>query len=145
MTILDAYKNDFLLFLEAGYIATNQMDEDSAIKLFKAAEALDAKSPLIKIGFGYLALHKLELKQAKKLFNEVLQQDPNNEMAKTFLGIATCLTPKEMTQGEKLLEETKKSSNPEIQKLTKTALDFVDTFLKKEPSPVEGKKRENKK
>ena len=141
MTILNAYKNDFLLFLETGYIAVNQMDEDAAIKLFKAAEALDPKNPLIKIGFGYLSLHKLELKQAKELFNEVLKEDPNNEMAKAFLGITTCLSPKEMMQGEKLLEETKKSSNPEIKKLTKTALDFVDNFLKKEPSPVEGKKK----
>jgi tetratricopeptide (TPR) repeat protein len=141
MSILEEYKQDFLLFLETGFIATNQTDEDSAIKLFKAAEILDKTNPLIKIGLGYLALHKLELKQAISLFEEVLKKDPKNEMAKAFLGLAMSLTPKEMLKGEKLLNETLQSDDKGIKKLASIALDFVDKFLKKEPTPVEGKKK----
>jgi len=145
MSILDEYKQDFLLLLEAGFIATNQTDEDSAVKLFKAAEMLDKTNLLIKIGMGYLFLHKLELKQASSLFEEVLKKDPKNEMAKAFLGITISLMPKEMLKGEKLLQETlEKSDDKGIKKLAGIALDFVDKFLKKEPSPVEGKKKGKK-
>lgn len=144
MNGLDEYKQDFLLLLEAGFIATNQTDEDSAIKLFKAAEVLDKNNSLIKIGLGYLSLHKLELKQASSLFEEVLQKDPKNEMAKAFLGITISLMPKEMLKGEKILQETLESDDKGIKKLASIALDFVDKFLKKEPSPVEGKKKGKK-
>ena len=144
MSMLDEYKQDFLMLLEAGFIATNQTDEDSAIKLFKAAAALDKNSPLIKIGLGYLSLHKLELKKASSLFEEVLKKDPNNEMAKAFLGITISLMPKEMLKGEKMLTETLKSDDKGVKKLAGIALDFVDKFLKKEPSPVEVKKKDKK-
>jgi hypothetical protein len=144
MNILDELKKDFLLFVEAGFIATNQTDEDSTIKLFKAAEVLDKTSPLIKIGEGYLALHKLELKNAIKAFDEVLKKDPDNQMAKVFLGIANSLSPKDVLKGEKILSETSKSDDTQVKKLSNMALDFVDKFLKKEPSPVEVKKKAKK-
>ncbi|EKE21596.1 MAG: hypothetical protein ACD_7C00173G0002 [uncultured bacterium] len=144
MNSLDKYKQDFLLLLEAGYIATNQTDEDSAVKLFKAAELLDKNNALIKIGFGYLALHKLELKEAASLFEEVLKQDTKNEMAKAFLGITIALMPKDTLKGEKILKEALESDDKGVKKLAGIALDFVDKFLKKEPSPVEGKKKGKK-
>jgi len=144
MSILDEYKQDFMLLLEAGFIATNQTDEDAAIKLFKAAEAIDKTNPLVKIGFGYLALHKLELKEAISSFEQVLKEDPKNEMAKAFLGIAISLTPKDMVKGEQLLHETLESDDKGVKKLAGIALDFVDKFLKKEPTPVEGKKKGKK-
>lgn len=141
MSMLDEYKDDFLLLVEAGFIAINQTDEDAAIKLFNAARILDKTSPLIKIGFGYLALHKLELKKAIQAFEEVLKKDPKNDMARAFLGIAISMTPKNMVKGEQLLEETLKSDDKEVKKLAGIALDFVDKFIKKEPTPVEGKKK----
>lgn len=141
MERLEKYKKDFILFLEAGFIAINQADEDSAIKLFKAAEILDPKNTLIKIGQGYLHLHKLELKQAIDVFEGVLKKEPGNEMAKTFLGIALSWTPTDTMKGEKLLTETTKSKDDPIKKLSMTALDFVEKFIKKEPSPVEVKKK----
>ena len=141
---LDDYKKDFLLFVEAGYIAINQLDEDSAVKLFKAAEILDKENPLIKIGFGYLYLHKLELKKSIEAFESVLKKDPKNEMAKAFLGIALSMTPNDMAKGEKILEETLKSSDKGLKKLAGIAIDFIERFVKKEPSPVEGTKRKGK-
>ena len=82
---LKQYKEDFFLLLEAGFIAVNAADEDSAIKLFKASELLRPESTFPKVGFGYMHLCKLELKQAVALFREVLAKEPENEMAKTFL------------------------------------------------------------
>lgn len=132
MSKLENFKDDFVLLLEAGFIAVNQADEDSAVKLFKAATLLNEKSSLPKIGLGYLHLHKLELKQSCKLFKEVLEEEPDNEMAKTFLGLAMTFTTDKVSEGEKILSESaSKSSDEGIQNLAETALDFVEKFIKK--------------
>jgi len=138
---IEEYKKDFILFVEAGFIAINQADESSAVKLFKAAEMLDSKNILTKIGMGYLHLHKLELDKAVTFFKKALEIDPANEMAKTFLGIALSWIPTKEKEGEKILKTTKKSNDSQIKDLSSLALDFVEKFIKKEPSPAEIKKK----
>ncbi len=136
----DAYKNykeDFLLLLEAGFIAVNAADEDSAFKLFKAAEVLKPESTFPKVGFGYMHLCKLELKQATKIFREVLDKEPDNEMAKTFLGICMTLIPNEVAAGEKSLKELTQSGDSSIQKLANIAIEFAEKFVKKSSSPLQ--------
>lgn len=130
------YKEDFILLAEAGFIAVNQADEDSALKLFRAAELLDPKNILPKIGFGYLHLHKLELKQAVKNFEEVLEIDPQNDMAKAFMGLCLSMMPNSIDKGEKILEQTLKSKDPQIKQMAGSAIEFVDKFIKKTPGPA---------
>lgn len=137
---LKNYGEDFFLLLEAGFIAINCADEDSAIKLFKASELLRPESTFPKVGFGYMHLCKLELKQAMHLFREVLAKEPQNEMAKTFLGICMTLVPNEMANGEKALEELKQSKDSGIKRLANTAMDFMEKFIKKSPSPAQPQK-----
>lgn len=137
--LLNKYKSDLLLFLEAGFIAVNQADEDSALKLFKAAKLLDSSNPLCGIGMGYLHLHKLEIKESIRHFEEVVKKDPSNEMAKAFLGIAMAMSAEKVNEGEKILHETQNSHDKGIKNLSNTAIDFVEKFVKKAPSPVEGK------
>lgn len=139
------YTPDFVLLLESGFIAVNQADEDSALKLFRASQVLNPNNVLPKVGFGYLHLHKLELKQACTSFEEVLAQDPHNEMAKTFLGICMSMQPTTTTKGEKILEQTHKSKDPMIKKLSDTALDFVERFIKKSPGPAATQQQPHKK
>jgi uncharacterized membrane-anchored protein len=134
MIDLEKFKDQFVLLLEAGFIAVNQADEDSAIKLFKAAALLNSKSTLPQIGFGYLYLHKLELKQACKIFEEILKKEPHNDMAKTLLGLSMTMTADQVAQGEKMLTDTAKtSSDSQIKTLAESALTFVDQFVKKSP------------
>lgn len=133
------FKDDFYVLLEAGFIAVNQADEDAAVKLFKAAEMLDPKNILPTVGFGYLHLHKLELSQAIKRFEEALQKEPGNDMAKSLLGICMSLSPEMMAQGEKILAQTMKSKDPSIKELSNTALDFVEKFVKKPSGPAGNK------
>lgn len=136
------YKEDFILLLEAGFIAVNQADEDAALKLFRAAELLEERNPLPKVGFGYLHLHKLELKQACKAFEDVLDEDPQNDMAKAFLGLSLSMQPNTVDKGEKMLEQTLKSKDPLIKRLSDTAIDFVERFIKKSPGPAgEGRRK----
>ncbi|MFI5334687.1 MAG: hypothetical protein ACHQT8_05945, partial [Chlamydiales bacterium] len=87
---------------------------------------------------GYMHLCKLELKQACKMFDEVLAKDPGNEMAKAFLGLSLALTPNEIAKGEKILEESaQKSKDSTVKTMAKTAIDFVERFVKKTPGPMQ--------
>ncbi len=136
------YQKDWLLFLESGFIAVNQADEDAAAKLFKAAELLKPDSILPKIGMGYLHLHKLEIKQACACFEEALAKEPQNEMAKVLLGIAMSLAPMMVGKGEKVLEQICKSAqDPQIKQLSDQAMAFVDKFVKKSSTPVQGERK----
>ncbi len=88
---------------------------------------------------GYLHLCKLELKQAAKIFEDILEKDPSHEMARTFLGLSLSLNPQEVVKGEKILEEScEMIKDPMIKTVAKSALDFVHKFVKKAPTPVQG-------
>lgn len=145
MTELAKFKEHFILFAEAGFIAINQADEDAAIKLFKAAELLDPKNGLPKIGMGYLHLCKLELKQAAKIFEDILTSDPQNDMAKAFLGLSLSLNPKDVDRGEKVLKESAHDAkDPMVKDLANNALEFVEKFVKKPGLPTESFKSKPK-
>ena len=134
MKKIEDFKKHFVLLLEAGFVAVNQADEDSALKLFKAAALLNPHSTLPHVGFGYLHLHKLELKQACKAFEDVLAKEPHNEMAKAFLGLTMTMTTDKVAEGEKILTEAAQhSSDPQVKTLADSALVFVDKFVKKNP------------
>ena len=136
---LESYQEHFSTLVEAGFIAVNQSDEDSAVKLFKAAETLKPGHFLPQLGRGYLHLCKLELKQACKIFTDVLQKEPNNEIAKAFLGLCMGLNPSEADQGTKILQETDKATKyPILKDLTSSAIAFVEKFVKKSPTPAQG-------
>lgn len=142
MKHLRSYKDDFILLVEAGFIAVNQADEEAATKLFNAAQLLDSNNQLPEIGVGYLHMHKLQLKEACKAFEHVLDKEPNNEMAKAFLGICLGLQPTQIAKGEKILEQTNShSKDPMVKKLCDTALHFVDKFVKKSAGPAESHKK----
>lgn len=132
MEDLAKYNEDFFLFLEAGFIAINQADEDAALKLFKACKLLRPDNTLTTVGLGYLHLHKLELKTAIEHFRSVIAKEPDNAMAQTFLGIALSLTPDQVTEGEKILElAAQNSTDDDVKQVANTTLDFVDEFVKK--------------
>lgn len=133
----EEYKDDFWALCESGFIAVNQMDEHAAKKLFAAAEVLDKNNTMPQTGYGYMHLCKLELKQAAKVFEEILKKEPNNEMVKAFLGVVLSLSPQEGAKGEKILEESaRKVDEPTIKTLAIDTLDFVEKFIKKAPSPA---------
>ena len=131
------YQEDWLLFTEAGFIAVNQADEDTAVKLFKAGELLNPDNVLPQIGFGYLHLHKLELKQAVHIFEKVVEKEPHNDMAKAFLGLCMGLMPNMGGKSEKILEKTAHSADdPLIKNLAETSLEFIEKYVKKTPGPA---------
>jgi DNA-directed RNA polymerase subunit F len=66
-------------------------------------------------------------------------------MAKTFLGLSMSLNPTEVTKGEKILEESaQKSKDPAVKTLASSAIEFVEKFVKKSPSPAQGGMKKEK-
>lgn len=146
MSKLQSYKDDFVLLLESGFIAASQTDEDGAKKLFRAAGLLSPQNMMPKVGYGYIHLLKLELKQACKVLEEVIKTEPDNHMARALLGLSTSLTIKDVDKGEKLLEEAMKNSkDPSIKAMAQTSIDFVEKYVKKQPTPVQGQPQTKKK
>ena len=140
------HKEDFILLAEAGFIAINQADEDAALKLFRAASLLKPDNSLPRIGMGYLHFLKLELKQASKLFEEVLSVEPENEMANALLGLSLALTQNETMKGEKMLEKAAKSAkDPTVKTMATSAVSFVEQFIKKPGGMGPGPQAETKK
>jgi len=133
------FEKDFLMFLEAGFIAISQLDEQSAKDLFAAAKMIQPNNPLLLIADGYMHFTKMELDAAAKCFESLLKKDPHNEMAKTFLGLTLSLMPKTMDRGEKMLKETAAHSHdPAVKKLADDSVAFVDMHLKPH-GPAHGK------
>lgn len=117
---------DFSLLIDAGFVAVNQRDEDSAKKLFRAAQLIKPESTIPRIGFGFIALNKLELDIAQKEFKDVLSQDPEHELATAFLGISLCFNPKTRADGKKMLQDVlEKTENPEVKNLGAVSLEWL--------------------
>lgn len=143
---LDKYKDDFKLLLEGGFFAANQADEDAAKKCFNAAQTLQPSNSMPKVGFGYIHLLKLELKQACSIFEDITTKEPQNEMARALLGLSFALTTKEVEKGEKHLHEAeKKTEDSSVKQMVKTSLEFIERFIKKAPTPAQGHAAEKKK
>lgn len=149
MKAIDDFKEDALLLLEAGFIAINQADFESAKRLFKAAEILDADKNMCDIGKGYTALHKLDIPEAKKWFSKVLDRDPHHEMAKTFIAWTQIMDPKQLKEGEKSCEKVmKETKDSDMKQFASSALEFAEHHAKghgdKKSSPLNLHKKTQK-
>lgn len=135
-TKLKEFKEDFSLLIEAGFVAVKQLDETSASRIFHAAQVLSPTSTAPQLGLGYIALNKLELKEATKVFEEILKKEPANYLAQTFLGICCLLNKSKRKKGEKLIQEAMdKAADPTIKSLGKISLEWAEKDLKKEKAP----------
>ncbi len=129
------YKEDFSLLIEAGFVAVKQFDEKSARQIFKAAQVLSPSSSAPKIGLGYIALNKLDTKEANRIFGKIVESEPDNWLAKTFLGISYLLQKEKRSEGEKLVRSALEESNePTVQNLAKITLEWLESDLKKKES-----------
>ncbi len=109
------FKEDFSFLIEAGFVAIKQLDEVSAARIFNAAQVLSPSSTAPKIGMGYISLNKLETKEATRIFEAVTQQEPDNFLAQTFLGMCFLLTKGKQGKGEKIIREAmQKTTDPTI-------------------------------
>lgn len=132
---LQDLKQDFGLFIEAGFVAIKQLDEKSARSLFQAAQHLKPESSAPQIGLGYIALNKLEVKEASAIFESIVAKEPENYLAKTFLGISYLLIKPKRKEGEKMIKDAKaKSTDPTVKNLAELSLEWLEKELNKKES-----------
>jgi tetratricopeptide (TPR) repeat protein len=131
-TTLQEFKEDYALLIEAGFIAVKQLDEIAARRLFKAAELLNPDNPASQLGLGYIALNKLQVTEATKIFEHILKKDPEHHLAQALLGICYLLTKGKLKKGEKLIEEAKaKTDDPTVKNLADICISWAEKDLKK--------------
>lgn len=131
-SLLDYFKEDFALFIEAGFVAVKQLDEIAARRLFKSAELLHPDNPASQLGLGYIALHKLQINEAVKIFEGILKKDKDHYLAQALLGICYMMSKNKMKKGEKLIMDAKaKSDNPTIKNLADVCMEWANSDLKK--------------
>lgn len=139
--IFKDFEEDFAFLIEAGFIAVKQLDEICSRRIFEAAKVLFPKSSAPQIGLGYIALNKLEVKEAAKIFQEIVKKEPENRLAQTFLGISYLLTKNQREEGEKIIRDAMEKTDDEtIKNLGSISLEWNEKDLKKIKSPFfEGK------
>jgi len=137
-SLLDYFREDFTLLIEAGFVAVKQLDEIAARRLFKAAELLNPDNPAPQLGLGYVALNKLQINEASKLFEGILKQHSDHCLAQALLGICYMMSKTKRKKGEKLIMEAKeKSDDPTIKNLADVCMEWANSDLKaKEFSPL---------
>lgn len=141
---LKDFKDDFALFIEAGFVAVKQLDETSATRIFNAAQLLNPESSAPKIGLGYIALNKLEVKEATRIFEGVTAQEPDNQLAQTFLGMCFLLTKPKRKKGEKIIREAmEKTTDETIKNLGSISLEWAEKDLSKNSSPFFASQKES--
>lgn len=132
----DEFLGDFALLIEAGFIAVKQLDEVSAVRIFSAAQVMNPMSTAPQIGLGYIALNKLEINRAIAIFEGVTKKEPDNCLAKTFLGMCFLLSKPKRKQGEEIIKEAiEKSDDPTIKNLGELSLQWAEKDLSKIRSP----------
>lgn len=110
---LEPFRGDLSLLLEAGFVAIKQSDEVGATRIFCAAQVLDRQNTSPQVGLGYIALNKLQIKQALSIFQGVLNVEPTNMIAQAFMGICYLLSKNKRKKGEKIIKDTLAASKDE--------------------------------
>jgi tetratricopeptide (TPR) repeat protein len=142
MTTLTEYNEDLALFVEAGMVAIKQGDEESARKLFNAVKIVDADNENVDMGFGLIALHKMDLSVARKHFEKLAKGPTKHWRAQAFLSLAHVLSIMKDESGEAKLkslqtayalaqEVIEKCEDDTIKQLAQSVLDWEKEMQQK--------------
>jgi len=110
MATLQDFKDDIPLLVESGLVAIKQGDEESAKKLFNAVGILDPKNLAKKMGYGLIALHKMDIPAAQKNFKEIVQEEQTNWRAKAFLAFSYILSVLQDGTNDEKIESLRKAA-----------------------------------
>ena len=142
MALHEQFREDIPLFVESGLIAIKQGDEESAKKLFNAVGILDPQNMAKKMGYGLIALHKMDIPNAQKSFNKVLAVEQTNWRAQAFLALSYVLSTLQegsdmekieaLKKGTALAQEVlEKSDDPSNKQLAQSLLDWEAEMIDK--------------
>ena len=142
MKTTEEFKKDLAIMVEAGLVAIKQGDEDSAQKLFDAAKVLEPASSAPSMGYGLIALHKMDIAGAKNYFLQILKHEEDNYRAKAFLAFTNVLSILQsgardeqkiegLREGARLAQEVlDKCREPSTRELAQSLLDWESELQK---------------
>jgi tetratricopeptide (TPR) repeat protein len=110
MSSLQDFRDDLPLLVESGLVAIKQGDEESAKKLFNAVGILDPQNMAKKMGFGLISLHKMDIHNAQKSFQEILTVEQTNWRAQAFLAFSYILSVLQDGSNDEKLSALKKGA-----------------------------------
>lgn len=143
---IEELKDDFSLLIEAGFVAVKQLDAISSSRIFVAAQMISPDHTAPQIGLGYIALNQLNIKEATHIFESILEKEPENHLAQTFLGICYLLSKPKRKKGERIIKEAiEKTSDPTIKNLGAISLEWAEKDLKKAKAPFFSQQEEKTK
>lgn len=146
MTDLKEYRSDFVLLVEAGFVAVSHLDEDAAVKLFNAAQLLEPRHTAPQLGLAAIALHKLDLKTSNRILEAIVEHEPENQRANALLGISYLLSNQDIEKGEKMLEAAMtKADDPATRRLGELWLEVLEKGVRQAENPVKTKLKQTKK
>lgn len=133
---IEEFKEDFSLLIEGGFVAVKQLDAISSSRIFIAAQVISPGHTAPQIGLGYIALNQLNIKEATHIFEAIVEKEPENYLAQTFLGISYLLAKPKRKKGERIIKEAiEKTNDPTIKNLGSISLEWADKDLKKAKAP----------
>jgi hypothetical protein len=135
MALHQEFRDDLPFLVESGLVAIKQGDEESAKKLFNAIGIIDPQNMAKKMGYGLIALHKMDIRGAQKNFNEILAVEQTNWRAQAFLAFSYILSVLQdgsndekkiaLQKGAELAQEVlEKSDAPTTRQLAQSLLDW---------------------
>lgn len=134
--LLEEFKQDFSLLIEAGFIAVKQLDAIGSSRIFVAAQMISPGHTAPQIGLGYIALNQLNVKEATHIFEVVVAKEPTNCLARTFLGMCYLLSKPKRKKGEKMIQEAmNETADPTIKNLGEISLKWAEKDLSKAKAP----------
>jgi len=133
---IEELKQDFALLIEAGFVAVKQLDAVNSSRIFVAAQMLSPDHTAPQIGLGYIALNQLNIKESTHIFEAIVEKEPENYLARTFLGISYLLSKPKRKKGERIIKEAMEKTDDEVIKnLGSISLEWAEKDLKKEKAP----------
>jgi Flp pilus assembly protein TadD len=143
---IEELKEDFSLLIEAGFLAVKQLDAISSSRIFVAAQMISPGHTAPQIGLGYIALNQLNIKEATHIFELIIDKEPENYLAQTFLGMCYLLSKPKRKKGERIIKEAiEKTSDSTIKNLGMISLEWAEKDLKKAKAPFFSQQEEKSK
>jgi hypothetical protein len=110
--------------------------------LFNAVGIIDPQNMAKKMGYGLISLHKMDIRNAQKSFNEILAVEQTNWRAQAFLAFSYILSVLQdgsneekinaLRKGAELSQEVlEKSDAPTTRQLAQSLLDWEKELMQK--------------
>lgn len=119
------FDEDFPFFIDAGLLAIKQGDEINARRCLQAAQVIRPQHSAPRLCNGLIALNKLQLPEAERIFTSLIEERPDHALAQALLALTLLLTSGKEQEGvQRLTRLLEESEEPDVKQLAQNSLDW---------------------